>query len=143
MAKITITNDELVEFRRAAQGYINRYPDRTKLHYALEKALKRTQLLFEDYADAENDIRVDCAVIDEKTKTFVLNEMKNGMAIDPSKAKELQQKMRVLGRKEVSFEPYFATEVAPELEAMWFQAFNGIVIKDDPLEESKMTVDEK
>ena len=136
MAKIKITNDELVTFRSAAQTFINRNPDRTKLHYALEKTLKRTLPFFEDYADKENDYRVDAAVIDEKTKTFVLLEDKRSMAVDPAKAKELQKKMRDLGRQTVEFDAHYATDVPKDLEAMWVQMFVGIVIEKDPFEDT-------
>src|SRR6185369_11523738 len=141
MATKKITNTELLDFINAAQNYINRNPDRTKLHYALEKTLKKTTALFEDYADAENEVRVDCALIDEKTKTFALGEDKRSYVIDPAKAKELQKSLRELGRKEIEIETHFATELPPFLEAMWYQYFNGIVLdeKNDPaLSESKL-----
>jgi len=129
MAKVKISNDEMLNFRRAAQNYINRHPDRTRLHHALEKSLKKTLTAFEDYADAESDIRIDTAMIDEKTKAFVMTEDKMSYVVDPAKAKDLQKRMRELGRKEVEFEPYFATEVPKDLEAAWFQVFEGIVIQ--------------
>lgn len=129
MATITITNDQLVNTRNGAQLYINRHPDRTRLHYALEKFIKKTQAKFEDYQDEENEIRVDCALIDKDTKKFVLEE--KNLAVDPAKAKELQRRMRELGRKTVDIEPHYATEVPTGLEAMWYQAFNGIIIKEE------------
>lgn len=133
MAKVTITNEEMLNFRRAAQNYINRHPDRTRLHYALEKTLKKTTTAFEDYADAESDIRIDTAMIDEKTKAFVMTEDKMSYVVDPTKAKDLQKRMRDLGRKKVEFESYFATEIPKDLEAAWYQVFEGIVIEEtDP-----------
>ncbi|HTJ52622.1 MAG TPA: hypothetical protein VL443_24370 [Cyclobacteriaceae bacterium] len=143
MAKISITNDELVQFRTAAQAYINRYPDRTKLHYALERTLKKTLTLFEDYADKENDYRVDAAIIDEKTKTFtyledvVGGQTRRQLAVDPAKAKTLQANMRKLGREKVEIETYFTTEQPKDLEAMWHQVFSGIVIPEEREDSAK------
>lgn len=131
MATIKITNNALSLFRSAAQNYINMNPDRTRLHYALEKMLKKTLSLFEDYADKENEIRIDCALIDEKTKVFIMSDDKKQLLIDPSKSKDLQKRTRALGREIVEFETYYATEVPKELEAMWYQQFTGIVIKDE------------
>jgi len=131
MATIKITNRQLLDFRNAGQEYINRNPDRTKLHYAIERTLKKTQAVFEDYIDAENEIRVDCAVVDEKTKSFTLGEDKKSYLVEASKAKELQKKLRELGRKEIEIETYFATEVSKDLEAAWYQYFNGIVLDED------------
>jgi len=125
----TITNDELVQFRRAAQQYINSHAARTPLHHALERSLKQTKAAFEDFADDENEIRVDCALIDEKTKQFILNDKE--LAIDSTKAKDLQKRTRALGRKEVKVTLYQATEVPPKIEAVWIQQFAGLVIDMD------------
>lgn len=126
---ITITNDVLINTRNGAQLYINRHPDRSRLHYALEKFIKKTQSKFEDYQDKENEIRVDCALVDKDTKKFVMEE--KNLSVDPTKAKELQRKIRDLGREEVEIEPHFATELPPDLEAMWYQVFNGIIIEEE------------
>jgi hypothetical protein len=133
---LKLTYDELILARAVGQQYINKNPERTPLHYALEKFIKKTQRMAEDYADKENDIRVDCALIDKDTKKFVLMDDKKSIAVDPIKAKEFQKKMRELGREEVTIEnPHFATSVPDDLEAAWFQQFVGIVIRedDDPL----------
>jgi len=129
MAKIEIQKDQLVGVRNAAQTYINRNPDRSKLHYALEKFLKNTKSEFEEYQDAENDIRVDCALVDKDTKKFVLEGKE--LAIDPSKAKDLQKKMRALGREVVSIDTFYCTEIPAGLEAIWYQVFNGVIFKED------------
>lgn len=136
MATITITNDVLINARNGAQLYINRNPDRSRLHYALEKFIKKTQSKFEDYQDKENDIRVDCALIDKDTKKFVMED-KNQLAVDPTKAKDLQKRIRDLGRETVDVEPHYATEIPPHLEAMWYQVFNGIIIKEEDDEMAK------
>lgn len=132
---ITITNDTLVNTRNGAQLYINRHPDRSRLHYALEKFIKKTQTKFEDYQDRENDIRVDCALIDKDTKKFVMED--KNLAVDPTKAKDLQKRIRELGRETIEIEPHYATEVPDGLEAMWYQAFNGIIIKEEDDEMAK------
>jgi hypothetical protein len=142
MAKVKLTNDEMLNFRHAAQGYINRHPDRTKLHYALEKSIKGSQSAFEDYADAESDIRIETAMIDEKTKTFVMSDNKMNYVVDPSKAKELQRRMRELGRKEVEIEVR-SVDAPKDFEAAWYQAFAGIVFPDVEIEDSKKELAEQ
>lgn len=142
MAKVKITNDEMLNFRHAAQNYINRHPDRTKLHYALEKSIKGSQSAFEDYADQESDIRIDTAMIDEKTKTFVMSENKMNYIVDPSKAKELQKKMRELGRKEVEIEVR-VVDAPKDLEAAWYQVFAGIVFPEVDIVDSEKELTEQ
>lgn len=140
MATVKRSYDDILNFRNAAQQYINRHPDRTKLHYAIEKMLKKTKNHFEDYADKENDIRVDCALLDEK-KAFVHIEVggQKVLATDPSKAKEQQSKMRLLGRGEVEVEVYYTTETPKDLEAMWYPHFMGFVLPED-IEETESTL---
>jgi hypothetical protein len=130
MATVTLSNNELLHFRRNAQQFINTHPERTKLHYALEKVIKKTTKAAEDYADKENDHRVDAALLDSKTKAFI-NDDKGNLTIDPSKMKELNKQLRALSRENVEFETHFATEVPPDLEAGWYQVFLGVVIEED------------
>jgi len=146
--KITLTNAELATKRNAAQHYINSFPDRTRLHHALEKFLKRTKTDFEKFQDAENDLRVDAALIEEtekKVKRFVYETVPSDrpgvppqkvLAVDPEKAKELQKKLRVLEREEVSFEPAYCqlSDLPDDMEARWQQVFIGLVVKEDPLD---------
>src|SRR5690606_31097518 len=108
-ANLTITNADLVTKRSAAQNFIRVYPERTKLHHVLEKFLKKTKRLSEDFQDDENDIRVDAALLENKR--FVYETVPTGqgqttkvLAVDPTKAKELQRKLRDLERKEISVE---------------------------------------
>lgn len=130
MATVTLTNSELAHFRRTAQQFINTHAERTKLHYAIEKVLKKTTKALEDYSDQENEFRVDAALIDPKTKAFI-NDDKGNFMIDPTKSKELNKQLRALSRKEVEFETHFATDVPPDLEAGWYQVFLGVVIHED------------
>lgn len=134
MATIKMTNSELAQFRSTAQMFINRHPDRSRLHYALEKTIKKTQNLFDEYMDDENEIRMDCALIGPDKKFLFLDDKKS-LAVDPAKGKDMQNRLRKLGNKEVEFEPCFTTEFDPNLEAGWLQFFIGVVIKeeDDPL----------
>lgn len=132
---IKITNDELLQFRNAAQQFIQRYNDRTPLHYALEKMLKKTKTAADDYSDKENDHRSECALIDKETKKYATLDDKRTIAIDPEKMKSFQKKIRVLLREEIEVEPHYATSIPADLDAMWYQWFLGIVIKeeDDPI----------
>jgi hypothetical protein len=133
MATVKITNDEHAQFRNIAQTYINRNPDRTPLHYALEKVLKKNLNKFEDYADKENDIRAEYALKDKETKKFVFNDDKRTFAVDPDRAKEMTKKLRELSREEVELEVHFATELPDHIDALWQQHFIGIVM-NDPME---------
>ena len=136
----TITNTELVEFRNAAQRYINLHPERTKLHYALEKMLKKTLAAFEDFSDAENEIRMDCALVDQNTKAFIVAEDKKSYTVDSTKAKDQVSRLRALSRKAVTIDPFLVSDYPKDLEAMWYSYFNGIVLdelNDPALAESK------
>lgn len=128
--KIRKSYDELLAFRSAAVGYIKSHRDRTALHHVLEKAIKKTQEYFEDYIDAENDLRVDCALIDKGTGKFVLGEDGKSIAIDPKHAKKFQKVMRELGRKKVEWYTTWVKEVPPTLDAGFFAAFIGFVIHE-------------
>lgn len=134
MATIKKSYDEINTFRLAAQQWINKNPERTRFHYALEKLLNRTKVHSEDYADKENDIRVECALLDDK-KAFTYIEVEGPMgpqknlATDPAKAKEQQKRMRELGRTKIEIEQYFAP--APDkLQALWHQHFLGFVLDE-------------
>jgi hypothetical protein len=127
--KMTLTNDELSTLRQACQSYINRHPENSPFHYALTRTLKQTKAAFEDYADGENEIRIDSSLVDSTTGKFVLMDDKNP-AIDPKKAKELQKRTRDLSRKEVEVEIYQATSIPPTLESVWYQQFEGIIFKE-------------
>ena len=143
--KIKITNEDLAQFRRAAQMYINAFPDRTPLHYGLEKMLKSTKAEFDQFFDEESDIRVDCALIDKETKKFVMADNKKDHAIDPAKAKELQARVRKLSNKEIEITPHWVTDFDPNMEAKWMQQFLGFIIKeeDDPLKKKVPTKEVK
>lgn len=144
MANLTMTNEELAAFRGIAQQYINRVKERNRLHYALEKFLKKTRVAFEDYQDAEQDLRVDCAQKEKDGKSFVYIETMTPtgptkvLSIDPDKAKQLQKGLRELGRKQVEIEDVYYCrdkEVINSLESIWLQHFIGVVIEEDPLDE--------
>jgi hypothetical protein len=131
MATLKKSYDDILAFRNAAQQFINRTPERTKLHYALEKVQKKIKSHVEDYADLENDIRVDCALLDNGKFTYIeTGRMGEKMlATDPTKAKDQQKRIRDLGRKEVEVEVMFTTEV-PDIEAAWYGSFLGWVIDE-------------
>jgi hypothetical protein len=147
MANLTITNDRMLSVRRAAQSYIHKFKEREKFHVALEKFLKNTLKYFEEYADAENDICVDCALIENKK--FVYEMTPDGgkiLATDPIQAKEKQKQMRALGHKQITLDAYFVKneDIPEDLEAGWYQLFLGVIIEKDPLEEvpvPEMTVE--
>jgi hypothetical protein len=142
MATLKKSYDDILAFRNAAQQFINRTPERTKLHYALEKVQKKIKSHVEDYADLENDIRVDCALLDNGKFTYIeTGRMGEKMlATDPTKAKDQQKRIRDLGRKEVDVEVFFIKgEIPKDVEAAWYAAFLGWVIDEeqDPYNESE------
>jgi predicted mannosyl-3-phosphoglycerate phosphatase (HAD superfamily) len=138
MANLTTTNSELVAFRQAAQRYIQTHPERSKFHYALERTLKKTLPALEDWADQENDIRVDTAV-QENGKLVYMDvgspmRPEKMLVVQPDKAKELQKRLRELGRKTVSVEVHYCPtkDIPADLPAAYFQEFVGWVIEKDP-----------
>jgi len=124
-----LQNDEILQLRHTSQNFINRFPDRTPLHHALERTLKQTKRAFEDFADQEAEYRVEAAML-KPDGSFMLTD-KQDTVIDPKKASDLQKKMRALNRKEVEVEIYQATSFPPDLEAMWLQQFLGTVISEE------------
>jgi len=124
-----VTNKQVSTFRQNARNYLIANPEQSKLQYALSKMLKKTESIQEKYQEEEQEIRIDLATID-KDGVLVIDEKTNSYRYKKEDAKKLDQKLRELANKEVEIEPYIASHLPENLEAIWFEFFVPFVIED-------------
>jgi len=98
----------------------------TKLSYAVARMLKRCQKPIEDYNARNEDIRLNEALEDEKTKAVLME----GQQYKFSKQglKKVVEEQRKLLDEEVEIEPYIATAVPANLSDDVRVSFEGFVI---------------
>lgn len=122
-----VTFQQVVNFRQAARTYLGQKQPRTKLHYALEKMISKTEKIQQEYVDKEQEIRVDLAETD-KDGILLITE-KGNYSYKKEKAKELQKTLREIGNSPVSLEVH-TVEPPKTLESAWYEFFVPFVIED-------------
>lgn len=128
MVKVTYT--QIRDFRNNSRSYLmSSGTKRSKLHYAIDKMIKRTDKPFNDYVDKEQEIRVELAEVD-KDGMLIVDE-KGNYRYKKEGAKQLQSRLRELGRTEVEIEPYYASELPKDLNPAFYEFFVPFVIEDE------------
>jgi hypothetical protein len=105
----------------------------TKLSYAVARMLKRCQKPLEDYNGKIEDLRLDQALEDEKTKA-VLRDEQQQYKFDKNGLKKVLEDQRALLNQEIEIEPYIATALPGDLSSDVRIAFEGFVIEPEPEE---------
>lgn len=136
MTKETVTFQQVVNFRNAARQYLGQKQPRTKLNYALEKMLAKTEKIQQEYSDIEQEIRIDLAETD-KDGILIITE-KGNYSYKKDSAKLLQKKLRETGNTTVEIDTH-TVEPPKTLESAWYEFFVPFVIEDKDLIEDKKT----
>lgn len=115
-----VTNNQVVNFRDIASLYLRHAKERTKLHHALDKLVKKLKKVHEKYMDDQQDLRTEAASTDTDTK-ILLKDDKGGFQYTKDKEKELRASLRTLGDKAVDVEPHFVlpNDLPPSLEVKY------------------------
>lgn len=126
--KVQVTYQQIANFRNHARTFLTQKTERTKLHYALERVLKSTERHHQDFADKEQEIRIDLASTDKDGN--LLTDKDTGYSYTKPNAKELSTKVRALSLTNVEVDGYIATELPTKLEPIWYEFFVPFVIED-------------
>lgn len=144
----TITNKQVTIFREVGALFVRHYHNKTKLLFAVQKMLKRTEKLQEAYVDEQNDKRIQLAAVDGDKNLIMKNDR---YSYTPANQRELNKALRDLSNTKVDIgNPHFVDDIPADLT---FQypigagqtadvsdydvrfAFAGIVIKEEEEEE--------
>jgi hypothetical protein len=96
--------------------------------------LKRCQKPLDDYNGEIEDLRLDQALEDEKTKA-VLRDEQQQYKFSKQGLKTVIEKQRELLEKEIEIEPYIATALPGNLNDDVKVAFEGFVMEPEKQEE--------
>lgn len=100
----------------------------SKLKYAIERVMKRTKKVIEQYREDLEDAQIEHCYADEKG--VIVRDGRGEYQFTKEGLTALNQKRRELVRSEVSVEPYFATELPENLDPTTKEIFTGFVIKE-------------
>jgi translation initiation factor 1 (eIF-1/SUI1) len=133
--KKTVTYSQINLFRANAQNYLaQKGLEMSKLTWALNKMLQKTETVHGEYKDKEQIIRVDLAEAEKGTGVLMVNG-NNNYSYNKVNAKALTTQLRELGNTSIEIETHTITPPS-SLEPIWYAFFVPFVI-DEPTEESK------
>jgi hypothetical protein len=126
------TYREIINFANAASRWLaiqeKEKQPQTKLSYAVARMLKRCQKPLDDYNGEIEDLRLDHALEDEKTKAVLRDEAQQ-YKFSKQGLKTVIEKQRELLEKEIEIEPYIATALPASLNDDVKVAFEGFVME--------------
>jgi hypothetical protein len=128
--KTTVKN--AVQFNNIATNWVQGQNGiDTKLKYAVNRMIKRTDAIREKYMEDLEETRIDNCSVDDKGN--ILREENNAQLYKYTKEglKTLNKRHREILATEVEIEPYFATQLPEELDAVVREIFTGFVIKEE------------
>jgi hypothetical protein len=127
------THREVITFINVATEWIKRNDNRhEKFRWALTRVLKRAQTVYGDYQRRLQDINVDHASVDDDGNCVPSKVQGETYAMTPDKTKARNAAVhKLLASTPVDVEPYYATEVPPDLKPEVVDAFDGFVLKAD------------
>lgn len=128
---MNVTYNQVALFRKNARNFLaQKGLEMSKLCWALNKMLARTETVHQQYKDAEEGIRIDLAEVDKTTSVLLCNGPNNSYSYNKANAKSLTDKLRVLGNTVVEIEPHIASELPKNLEPIWYEFFIPFVIAE-------------
>lgn len=102
-----VTLEQIAKFRTIGQLWLRRQNAvRTKLDIAIEKMVKKTKRVHEDYVDQQEDLRDEHCEIDPKTKAISVNP-DGSRVFTPDKIKVLRKALRNLASEHTDIDPHF------------------------------------
>lgn len=126
------TYREIINFANAATRWMaiqerDKQPQ-TKLSYAVARMLKRCQKPLDDYNGKLEDLRLENALEDEKTKAILRDEAQQ-YKFSKQGLKAVIEAQRELLEKEIEVEPYIATALPDNINDDVKVAFEGFVME--------------
>jgi hypothetical protein len=127
------TYREVITFINVAADWIKRNENKhEKFRYALTRVLKKAEAAYGDYQERLKDINVDHASVDDDGNCVPSKVQGETYAMTPDKTKARNAAVhKLLASTPVDVEPYYATEVPPDLKPEVVDAFDGFVLKAD------------
>lgn len=130
------TYEKVNTFAGSALPWLRDNKERTKFRYALEVVMKRAQPILTKYREAMEDLAVEYAAEDEKTKVL-LHDENGGYSYTREQKKAHDKALRNLYHEgEVEIEPHICTGRVPDdltdAELSAFHEFVLIVKDEEP-----------
>ncbi len=127
------TYQQLINFLNFARPYVRQNAEQTKFRYALERMDKRLKKILDDYADALNDLQISNAAEDDRG--VLLTDDKGNFRYTKQGLLDRNKAQRDLLQKEIEVDPYYATELPPELSDAEKEICAGFVMPETVQEE--------
>lgn len=132
---------EIIQFNNFATNWVAQNGVETKLKYAVNRMIKRTDPIKEKAFEELENARIDNCSVDERGN--ILREEGNPQLYKFTKdgLKALNKRSKEIYSDEIEFEQYIATQLPEDLDEVIRQIFTGFVIKetgDEGKEESEM-----
>lgn len=121
----------ILKFSRAAQAYYSEETNKqTKLGYAIKRVTSQLEKIQADHFQRRDDISIDNASVDGAG--ILLTEADGRFRFTPDKLKLRNKQWRELEEADnYEIEPYFATDLPPDLSDDLREALTGFVIKQE------------
>lgn len=121
-----VINSQIQTFRDTGTLFLRHSgQDKTKLHLAVEKMVKKLKTIHENFLDQQSDIRADHAATDPEKKILLKDNLGN-YQFTPEKDKACRKALRDLANKHVVVEPhYVSTEDMPNDLSFSYEGTDG------------------
>ncbi len=122
--------DKIHESLLKVEGFKN-----TKLAYAFKRLTEKSlKDIFTEYHEAINDIKIDFALVDEKTKALLFNETNTDYQNSKEDRKKLLKKLKEVNaewdKKEFEIEPFICNDLGDmELDQYDTEILKGVIIE--------------
>lgn len=144
--KKQVTYKKIIAFINFANYYLATKPEETKLTAAIRNVLKQCirYELAENYNERVADLRVDFALVDEKTKALIHGKEPGTYAMDAEGTKGFNKAIKALLNETVEIHPRISTEndelaLAGDFMLADYSIMAGIVLTESEENEEAFT----
>jgi hypothetical protein len=126
------TPEEINDFVRVANAWMEANPKESKFRYAVNKVAKSCIPLLKTFEEQREEINIEHCSTDKDG--VILRDDKGGFRFTKDGLKARNKAVNALFRTPVEIEPYYATEVPGEdvLSVDEYDAFVGFVVHEKP-----------
>src|SRR6266446_4768825 len=125
------TYQEIATFDGQARQWIAQHPEKTKFSWAVNRVLKRSQAIVQDYREKAEDLTIKHCSVDDKGNILTDGIDQFGRErykFTPDKLLKRNEEQRALFKTEVEIEPYIATEEPKEISEEDRELFEDFVL---------------
>lgn len=115
-----------------AERYLREHPEKTKLEYAIARSLPRLAKLNEALQEQLDAVNIEHAAVDANGVLIIQNGAYQFKPEEKKKANIARRKL--LNDETVEIEPYFASTVPDDLDELYLDGFEGIIVKTEDVE---------